>query len=91
MVRYTIVVVSNRIMKLWTATDQQAPPKGWVQDGWDGQTVESVKDQYTLLLVLKGAVNELLTNTDLPETQKEDLSALLQGTRLYRRADEHME
>ena len=33
---------------------------------------------------------ELLTNTDLPETQKEDLSALLQSIRLYRR-DEHME
>ena len=53
--------------------------------------MESVKDQYTLILVLKGAINELLTNTDLPETQKEDLTHLLGGIRLYRRADEHME
>ena len=78
-------------MRIWTAADQRAPPKGLVQDGWDGQSPESVKEQYSLLLVLKGAMNELLTNTDLPETQKEDLSALLQSTRLYRRADEHME
>ena len=85
------IVVSNRIMKIWTATDQKAPPKGWVQDGWDGQSVKSVKDQYTLILVLKGAINELLTNTEMPETQKEDLSHLLGGIRLYRRADEHME
>ena len=43
--------------------------------------------------MLKGAINELLTNTEMPETQKEDLSHLLGGisTRLYRRADENME
>jgi hypothetical protein len=41
--------------------------------------------------VLKGAINELLTNTEMPETQKEDLSQLLKGIRLHRRADEHME
>ena len=48
-------------------------------------------DEYTRILVLKGAINELLTNTEMPETQKEDLSHLLGGIRLYRRPDEHME
>ena len=82
------IVVSNRIMRLWTAEDQKAPPKGWVQDGWEGQTPEIVKDQYALILVLRGAMNELLTSSDLPETQKEDLTALLGAIRLYKRADE---
>ena len=50
-----------------------------------------MKDQYTLILVLKGAINELLINTNMPETQKEDLTHLLGGIRLYKRADEHME
>ena len=50
-----------------------------------------MKEEYTLILVLKGAINELLTNTEMPETQKEGLSLLLKGTRLYKRADEHME
>ena len=39
------LVVSNRIMRRWTAADQKAPPKGWVQDGWDGQHAESVKNE----------------------------------------------
>ena len=39
------IVVSNRTMRRWTATDQKAPPKGWIQDGWDGQSAESVKDE----------------------------------------------
>ena len=65
------IVVSNRTMKRWTADDPKAPPKGWVQDGWDGQTPESVKGEYTLILVLKGAINELLTNKEMPETQTE--------------------
>ena len=85
------IVVSNKVMKRWTAADQKAPPKGSVQDGWDGQHAESVKNECTLILVLKGATNELLTNTEMPETQKEDLSLPLAGIRLYRRADEHME
>ena len=50
-----------------------------------------MKDQYTLILVLKGAINELITNTDIPESQKEQLTELLGGIRLYKRADEHME
>ena len=50
-----------------------------------------MKEEYTLILVLKGAINELLTNTEMPETQKEDLSLLLKGIRLHKRADEHME
>ena len=60
-------------MKLWTNADQRAPPKGWVQDGWDGMGAESVKEHYSLLLVLKGAINELLANIDKPESQLEDL------------------
>ena len=85
------IVVSDRTMRKWTAADQRAPPKGWVQDGWDGQDACSVKNEYILTLVLKGAINELLTNTEMPETQKEDLSLLLKGIRLHKRADEHME
>ena len=56
------IVVSNRTMRLWTEGVQKAPPKGWVRDGWDGQTPESAKDQCTLILVLRGAMNELLTS-----------------------------
>ena len=67
------------------------PPKGWVQDGWDGQEPESVKDEYMLILVLKGAMYELLASSELPETQKEELTSLLAIIRLYKRADEHME
>ena len=85
------IVVSNRAMRRWTAADQKALPKGWVQDGLDGQHADSVKNEYTLALVLKGAINELLlTNTEMPVTQKEDLSLLLGGIRLHRRADEHI-
>ena len=50
-----------------------------------------MKEEHTLILVLKGAISELLTNTEMPETQKENLLELLGGIRLYRRADEHME
>jgi len=34
---------------------------------------ESVKEHYSLLIVLKGAINELLANIDKPESQLEDL------------------
>ena len=85
------ILIGNRTMKLWTRSDQEPPPKGWVQDGWEGMDAEDVKDHYSLLLVLKGAINELLTNADIPESQQEDLSLLLRGIRLYRQADEHME
>ena len=85
------VIVSNRTMRLWTAPDQTAPPKGWIQDGWDGHDSQEVKDRYTLILVLKRAVNELITNTDIPKSQKEQLTEILGGIRLYKRADEHME
>ena len=66
-------------MRRWTATDQKASPKRWIQDqdGWDRQSAESVQEECTLILVLKGAINELLTNTEMPETQKEDLSHLI--------------
>ena len=46
------IVKSNRILKEWTAHDQAAPPRGWIQDGWDGQDPAVVKDQYALALVL---------------------------------------
>ena len=85
------LVVSNRIMRRWTEGVQKQPPKGWVQDGWDGQEPESVKDEYMLILVLKGAMYELLASSELPETQKEELTSLLTIIRLYKRADEHME
>ena len=85
------LVVSNRIMRRWTEGVQKQPPKGWVQDGWDGQEPESVKDEYMLILVLKGAMYELLASSELPETQKEELTSLLAIIRLYKRADEHME
>ena len=64
------ILIGSRTMKLWTSADQRAPPKGWVQDGWDGMDAESVKEHYSLLRVLKGAINELLTNTDMPESQR---------------------
>ena len=85
------LVVSNRTMRRWTEGDQKQPPKGWVQDGWDGQEAESVKNEYMLILVLKGAMYELLASSELPETQKEELTSLLATIRLYKRADEHME
>ena len=44
-----------------------------------------------LILVLKGAMYELLASSELPETQKEELTSLLAIIRLYKRADEHME
>ena len=77
-------IVSNRTMRMWTNADQKAPPKGWIQDGWEGQSSQDVKDQYALILVLKGAINELITNTDIPESQKEQLTELLGGIRLYK-------
>ena len=41
--------------------------------------------------MLRGGINELITNTDIPESQKEQLAEILRGIRLYKRADEHME
>ena len=41
--------------------------------------------------VLKGAINELITNTDIPDSQEEQLTEILGGIRLYKRADEHLE
>ena len=85
------LVVANRTIRKWTEGEQKQPPKGWVQDGWDGQMPESVKSEYMLILVLKGAMHELLAIEGLPETQKEELTRLLNTIRLYKRADEHME
>ena len=64
------LVVANMTMRKWTEGEQKQPPKGWVQDGWDGQVAESVKSEYMLILVLKGAMHELLAISELPETQK---------------------
>ena len=85
------LAVANRTIRKWTDGVQKEPPKGWVQDGWDGQTPESVKCEYMLILVFKGAMHELLAIEGLPETQKEELTRLLETIRLYKRADEHME
>ena len=90
------IVVSNKTMKRRTATDQsesttESTTQRMNPRRRDGQSAESVSEECTLALVLKGAINELLTNTEMPETQKEDLSLLLKGIRLHKRADEHME
>ena len=50
-----------------------------------------MKDQYALTLVLKGAINELSTNTNIPESQKEQLSTISGDILLYKHADEHLE
>ena len=41
--------------------------------------------------MLKGAIDELIANTDIPESQKEQLTEILGGIRLYKHADEHLE
>ena len=86
------IIASNKILRAWTADDQTAPPSGWIQDGWDTHDSQEVKDQYALtLVVLKGAINELITNTDIPESQKEQLSKISGDILLYKHADEHLE
>ena len=58
---------------------------------WDTQDPAEVKDQYLLNLVLKEACTELTTNTDIPGSQKEQLTMTSGGLLLYKRADEHLE
>ena len=41
--------------------------------------------------MLKGAIDELIANTDIPESQKEQLTKILGGIRLYKHAGEHLE
>ena len=71
------IIISNTILRVWTADDQTAPPKGWIKDRWDKNDSQEVKDQYALILVLTGAINEeLITHTDIPETIKPKRAAL---------------
>ena len=62
-----------------------------IQGGWDAHDPQEAKDQYALILVLKGAINELITNTDIPESQKEQLAETLGCIGLYKHADVHLE
>ena len=54
------IVKTNRPLKEWEASGS-APPRGWIQDGWDGLLPLTVKNQYALVLVLRGAICELIT------------------------------
>ena len=71
------IIVPNRTLRARTAPNQTSPPKGWIQDGREGHDSQEAKGQCTLILVLKGAINELITNTDIPESQKEQLTEIL--------------
>ena len=83
-------VKTNRALKEWAASGT-APPRGWIQDGWDGLLPSTVKNQYALVLVLRGAICELITYTSIPASQKEDIADILAAIRLYKHADVHLE
>ena len=93
LITHIIKIIRQRKKQKETATGrhQDGPPPGWIQDGWDTHDSQEVKGQYALILVLKGAINELIANTEMPESQKEQLSKISKGAMLHKHADEHLE
>ena len=60
------LITTNETLEVWIDESSQLPPKGWVMDGWAGDSPHETVSQYMLCLVLMGATNELMEHGRAP-------------------------
>ena len=68
------LIITNEILEVWIDDTSTLPPKGWIMDGWAGDSPYETVSQYMLCLILMGATNELLEQGKITEKQMELLA-----------------